>query len=207
MYGFSLFRSKSDDSSCMVCLLFRTVLLYDTVGNGSLISERLVEFDNEIILEVSRNTATVLGRITDDTVVCRINLYIRTLVESIYHYIRVFIFGESKAEHGSTFCRSQLGYNVVFCQIHFIIICLCSFALVSKPAGTFVFIEFRFVYHRHDGELSVVVYPRTGLVSLLESADLRSCVLIHPAVAHLTCLRAPEVHTPRTRDGRIRVTR
>mgnify|MGYP000575342911 CR=1 FL=1 len=92
-------------------------------------------------------------------------------------------------------------------QIHFIIICLCSFALVSKPAGTFVFIEFRFVYHRHDGELSVVVYPRTGLVSLLESADLRSCVLIHPAVAHLTCLRAPEVHTPRTRDGRIRVTR
>ena len=23
MYGFSLFRSKSDDSSCMVCLLFR----------------------------------------------------------------------------------------------------------------------------------------------------------------------------------------
>ena len=54
-------------------------------------------------------------------------------------------------------------------KIHFIIICLCSFALVGKPAGTFVFIEFRFVYHRHDGELSVVVYPRTRLVSLLDA--------------------------------------
>ena len=205
MYDFPFLCSEADDSSCMIRLLFRAVLFYDTIGNGSLIRERFVEFDHEIILEVSRNTTAVLGRVTDNTVVSRINLDIRTLVESIHHYVGMFIFRESKAEHGSPFCRSQLGHDIVFCQIHLIIIGFCRFTLVRKPACTLVFVEFRLIHHRHDRELAIVVYPRTGLVRLLESADFRCRILIHPAVAHLSSLRAPEVHTPRTCDSRIRI--
>ena len=94
----------------------------------------------------------------------------------------------------------------MLCEINLIIISLSYLSLVREPAGTLVLIELRRAYDRHDRKLSVVVDPRARLVRLLESTNLIRRINILPTVTHLTGLRRPEVHAPRTCDSRIGVT-
>ena len=91
-------------------------------------------------------------------------------------------------------------------QINTIIIGFGHFGLVWEPTGTFIFIKYRFAGDGHDGKLSVVVNPWTGLMCLLESAKFVGCINISPSISHLTCLRHPEVHAPWQGDGRIGIT-
>ena len=115
MYSFSFSGAETDDSSCMVSLLFRAILVQDAVGYGSLISEGLIKFDDEIVLEISRHTSAISGRITDNAVVCLVDFHIRTFVECVNHDIRMFVFGESETEHHGTFSGTHFGHDVVFC--------------------------------------------------------------------------------------------
>ena len=190
----------------MICLLFSFIYRDTAVSHRSLVRKRLVKFYYKIVFEIIRHTTTILGRITNDTVICRINLHIRTLVKRINHYVRMLIFRESKTEQGSPFSRNQLCHYIMFCQIYLIIICLCFFTFMREPAGTFVFIKHRFSYHRHNGKLTVVINPRAGLMGLFKSSDFSSCIHILPSVSHFSGLRSPEVHTPRTCNSRIRIS-
>ena len=84
----------------------------------------------------------------------------------------------------------------MFSKIYLIIVWLGDFSLMREPALTLILIEHRTRGHRHDGECAVVVYPRTRLVSLLQSANLGRGVFVCPAVTVLAGLRSPEVHSP-----------
>lgn len=93
-------------------------------------------------------------------------------------------FRESEPEENSTFGRRHLRDNIVFGQIHLVVIRSCFFSFVSEPASPLFFVEFRFTHHRHNGELSVIVYPWAGLMSLFESTDFIGCIDILPSVSH-----------------------
>ena len=91
-------------------------------------------------------------------------------------------------------------------QIYLIIISLGDLPFVREPARTFILVEFRFTNHRHDRKLSVIIDPRTWLVGLFKTTDLVSRIYILPSISHLTSLRSPEIHTPRTSDRRIGIS-
>ena len=115
VYDFSFPGTEADDGSCMVGFLFRSVFVQDAIGYSRLVCERLVKFDDEIVLEVGRHASAVSGRITDNTVVCLVDFHVRTFVECVDYDIRMFVFGEGETEHDGAFGRSHFRYDVVFC--------------------------------------------------------------------------------------------
>ena len=197
---------EADDASHMVIFAFQLPGFYLAVGSGSLISERFVKDYNKVVLKVFGYSAVVLGGVTYNLVFFGNYLYVRAVVESIDHYIRFLVLGESKAEQCRTAGGRQFRHHIMVCQVHLVIVRFHHFRLVRKPTGAFVLVKHRLAGHRHDGELSVVVNPRAGLVGLLEATDLVGIISVCPSVAHGSCLCCPEVHPPRQGDGRIRVT-
>ena len=113
------------------------------------------------------------------------------------------VFGESEAEKDGTFRRNHFCHYIMFCKIYFIIVRSGSLAFMRKPTGTLFFIKHGLAYYRHDRKLPVIVNPRTGLVGLLESANLIGSIGVLPTVSHFSGLRSPEVHSPGTGDGGI----
>lgn len=57
--------------------------------------------------------------------------------------------------------------------------------------------------YRHYAEASVIVYPRTRLMCLLESAKHMRPVCILPSISFFAGLRGPEIHSPRQGYSRI----
>ena len=129
------------------------------------------------------------------------------MVEGVDEDVGRVCCGEGEAEKGRSLRRRYLCRHVVVGQIYLIIIGRGRFCLVGEPAGTTVFVEIHLANSRHDGKLAVVVDPRAGLVGLLETAQFVGRIGVCPAVAHLSCLRSPEVHTPRHSHSRIGITR
>ena len=198
--------SESDDRSGMVALNFcfvrENVVLFHAGSKG----KRFVELDDEIILEVLRHSAAVLGRITDDLVFFRNHLHIRAFVECVDNDISVLGFRIRETEHNGTLRRNEFRSNVVVCEIYLIIIRFGNLRLVREPAGTLVLVEYQSACDRHDGKLTVVVHPRAGLMCLFEAPDFVGIVGICPTVAHFTGLRCPEVHSPRQCRSRIGIS-
>ena len=79
------------------------------------------------------------------------------------------------------------------------------FGLVREPRGAPFFIENGLTRCGHDGELAVIVNPRTGLVCLFQSPYLVGLIAIGPSIAHLSRLRCPKVHAPGHGRGGIGV--
>ena len=206
MYDFSFSRLETDYRSDMVGSLFACAFFQGCIRKGRFVSERFVEFDDEIVLEVIGNAAAILGCIADDLVFFRDHLYVRSLIECVHYDVRMFVFGKSEAEHGGTVGRGQFGLHVVLGQIDFVIIRFGDFAFMREPAGAFILVELRSADNRHDGKLAVVVDPGARLVGLLETAYFVGRINVCPSVAHLSGLRRPEVHPPGTCNGRIGIT-
>ena len=206
MNNLALLRLETDDSADVIRLLLLCALLQSLIGEGSGIGERLVELDHEIVLEILGYTATVLRRIADDLTLFRQHLHVRTLIQSVDHDVGMLVLGEGKTEHCRTLGRCQLRHDVMLGEIYLIIIGFRYLSLVREPACPLVLIELRRAHDRHDRKLSVVVDPGAWLVCLLKATDLVRRIDILPTVTHLTGLRCPEVHTPRTCDRRIGVT-
>ena len=190
----------------MVSCLFGNVFLKIAIGYCCFVCERLVELDDKVILEVFGNSSAIAGGIADNLVFLRNHFDIRAFVESVHYDIRMFIFRKSEAEKDSAFRRGHFRHDVMFGEIYFIIIRSGDLPFVGKPACALFFVKLRFAYYGHDRELSVVVNPRTGLMRLLETANLVSGISVLPAVTHFSCLRSPEVHPPGTGNGRISIT-
>ena len=190
----------------MVFLCFRFTLADFTVADRCLISKGLIEHDNKVVLEILGNTSAVTGGITDDLIFFGNDLDIRTTVESIDNHIRLIRFGKSKTKHGGTFCRRDFRDHIMIGQINTVIIRFGHFRLMGKPAGTLILVEHHLTGYRHDGKLTVIVYPGTGLVCLLEPPYLVGIIGIGPAVSHLSGLRHPEIHTPRHCNRRIGIS-
>ena len=68
-------------------LLFFLILCQNAIGNRSLISERLVELNDKVVLEVIGHSTTVTGCIPDNLILFRNNFNIRSFVESIHYNI------------------------------------------------------------------------------------------------------------------------
>ena len=206
MYLFAFACLETDNGSGMVGSLFGNVLLQVAVGYRSFVSEGLVKFNDEVVLEVFGNSAAITGGITNNLIFFGNHFDIRTFVESIHHDIRMFVFGESETEKDGTFRRNHFCHYIMLCKIYFIVVRSGSLAFMSKPTGTFFLVKHRFAYYRHDRKLPVIVNPRTGLMGLLEAANLIGGIGVLPSVSHFSRLRSPEVHSPGTGDGRIRIT-
>ena len=83
MYHFTLAGFETDNSTGVSGFLLNLILGQDTIGYRRLVSKGLVELYHEIVLEVRGNTATVTGSVTDNTILLRKYLHIRTLVKGI----------------------------------------------------------------------------------------------------------------------------
>ena len=206
MYLFSTLSFKTYNGSCMVSCLFGCIFLNISIIYSGFIGERLIELNNKIVLEVFGNSSAIACTITDNFVFFWDNLNKRTFVKCIDCDIRMCVFRESEPEENSTFGRRHLRDNIVFGQIHLVVIRSCFFSFVSEPASPLFFVEFRFTHHRHNGELSVIVYPWAGLMSLFESTDFIGCIDILPSVSHFFFFFFPEIHSPRAGNGRVGVT-
>ena len=198
---------ESDDAACMLVIGFQFSRTDIAVADCCRKGKRLVEHQYKVVLKVLGHAAAILGGIADNLVLFRNHFQVRTSVQRIHHYIRVLTLGESEAEDGSTAGRCKLGGYVMVCQVYLIIIRFGYLRLVRKPTGTLIFIEYHLPADGHNGKLSVVINPRTGLVCLFEASYLVGIVRICPSVSHPSGLRHPEVHSPGQGDGRIRVSR
>ena len=203
---FAFLRLETDHGTYMTGSLFFRTFFQRVVGKRRFVGKRFIEFDNKVVLEVLGNTAAILGRVTDNFVFFRNDFDIRTVIQRVYHYVRMVVFREGETEQSGTVGRSQLRYHIVIGQIGFIIIRFHHFTLMGEPAGTFILVKFRSAHYGHNGKLSVIVDPRTWLVGLFESSYLVCGIYILPSVSHLSCLGSPEVHPPGTGNGGISVS-
>ena len=206
MNDFSFLCLETDHSSHMARSLFFRAFFQRIIGESGFVSERFIELDNEIVLEVLRNTTAILGRVADDLVFFRDDFDIRSIIQCIDNNVGMVVFRESETEQCCTVGRRQFGYHIMVSQIGFIIIRFSHLALMREPAGTFILIELRSTYHRHNRELSVIVDPRAWLMGLLETTNFICRIDILPSVSHLSGLWRPEIHTPGTRNSRIGIS-
>ena len=206
IYLFAFTGFKADQCAGMLIVGFQFIGIDVTIGNSCRISKRLVKLQYEVILEVCRNTAAVLGRITDNLVFRRDDFHKRTVVESIYNYIRVIVLRESEAECCRSFCRSNLGYYIMVGKVYFVIVRSSRFCFMREPAGTLILIENGFTGNRHDGELTVIIDPGAGLVGLFKTSDFIGIIGICPAIPHFSGLGNPKVHSPGKGDSGISVS-
>ncbi len=203
----ALVRAETYDCTGMVAL-HRLTFLHDlaVVQHRCGVGDRGIEHYLEIIAEIVGHAAAVLGGIAHNLVFRRNHLDVRAVVHGVDHHV-AFVVGECEAHCGCTVRRRHFGHHVMVGQVHAVIIWSGRLGLVREPGGTFVLIEDGGSGHRHDGELSVVVDPGTGLMRLLDAADLVGVVGVCPAVAHLAGLRRPEIHAPGHGRGGICVAR
>ena len=198
---------KTDDATSMIGTYLGSTGVNLSVLHGSSISKRLIELQYKIVLEIAWHTTTVLGGVAYDFLFSRNDFHKRAIVHGIDHHIGFLRFRESETEGSGTLGRSKFRRHIMVGKIDFIIIRSGSLGFMRKPTGTLVLVESHLSGDRHNGKLSVIVNPRTGLVCLLESANLVGIISISPSIPHSTGLWCPEIHTPRHCHSRISVAR
>ena len=151
---------------------------------------------HKIVLEVCWYTSAIFSCIAHDCTFVRHNCHGRTLVKGVYNKISFICLWIGEAHCSSSAGRTNLCSDVIVCQINLIIIRCSCLSFVRKPTGASFFIKDFLTDDGHDRELSVVVNPWTGLMCLLETANLVGSVGVSPSISHLSCLWSPEVHAP-----------
>ena len=206
MHLFATLTTKGDDGASVVGLHFLFATGQQVVAIGQMYSSKIaVEYHHKIVFKVIGHAATVFCGVAHDGAFVGHYLYIRTLVESIYDDVCRVGLWKSKAHQARTLGRSKLCRNVVIGQVHLIMIGFGRFCLVREPRGALFLVKDGFTRSGHEGELAVIVYPRTGLVRLFQSSYLVGLIGIGPAVAHFSCLGCPKVHAPGHCNGGIGV--
>jgi hypothetical protein len=165
----------------------------------------VVEFDDEVILEIGRHAAAVAGGVAHYFAFGGQQLHVRAFVQGINDHVGAVGARKGEAETGGPLGGRNFGGHVVVGQVHAVVVGAGLLGFVRKPAGALVFLEAQFPGDGHEGKLAVVVHPRRRLVRLLEAANLVGAVLVGPAVAHFAGLRHPEVHAPGQGNGRVGV--
>ena len=196
---------ESDDGTHMVSLLLAGRNQFSILHTDKCIKV-VIKLDDEVIAEIIRHSPTVAGRKSDYFPFSRNHLDITSLVEGINHHIGLISLREGESHQGSTLRRAQLCRYIIVCQIDTIIIRCSLLCLVREPAGTLRLIKDRLTHGRQERELTIIIDPRTWLMSLLQSFDLLSRISVLPSIAHISGLRHPEVHTPWHRYGWISIT-
>src|SRR5947208_1052886 len=81
-------------------------------------TERLVAIYDEVVHEIFDGPAAEAGGITNDLLLLRDDLHIRSAVECIYHHERALGSGKSKAELCRSFGWGDLCSYVCICVVH-----------------------------------------------------------------------------------------
>ena len=206
MHLFAAFAAESNDGPCMVGLQLLFVGGKQFLAIGQTRCGKIaVEHDNKIVLEVIWHAPTIPCGVAHNGAFVGQQLYARALVESIYDDVCRVGLWKSKAHQARTLGRSKLGRNVVVGQVHLIMIRFGRFGLVREPRGALFFVKDGLTCCGHEGELAVIVNPRTRLVCLFQSPYLVSLIAIRPPIAHFSRLGSPKVHAPRHGRGGIGV--
>ena len=98
MHDFTFTGTETNDGSRMVGFLLQVAFFQLFVCKSAFVSERFVELDNEVVLEILGHSTTVTGGVADYLVLFRNYFYVGTLVECVYYNVRVFVFGKGKTE-------------------------------------------------------------------------------------------------------------
>ena len=196
---------ESDDGTHMVSLLLAGRNQFSILHTDKCIKV-VIELDDKVIAEIIWYSPAVAGRKTDYFTFRRNHLDITSLVKGINHHIGLISLREGESHQGSTLRRAQLCRYIIVCQIDTIIIRCSLLCLVREPAGTLRLIKDRLTHGRQERELTIIIDPRTWLMSLLQSFDLLSRISVLPSIAHISGLRHPEVHTPWHCYGWISIT-
>ena len=167
----------------------------------------MIEDDDKIVAEVVRHASTVASGIAHHLALSRNHPDIAALVESIYHHMGAVGLREGEAHQCRTLRRTNLCRDIIVGEIDTIIIRCSLLSLMREPTSTFLLVEDWLAHGRHQGELTVIINPRTRLVRLLQTSYLASRISIYPPISHLARLWHPEVHTPRHGNGRISIAR
>ncbi len=179
---------------------------YLTIFHHAVQRKGFIEEHHEVVFEVFRNTAAVACGVADNGILPGDNFHCGALVEGIHQHDGAVCLREGKAENGSPFGGRDLGGDVIVGQIGTVVVGLRHLSLMGIPACPLLLRKLHPVGHRHDGKLTVVIHPGTGLVGLLEAIQLVVGIGILPSVPHLAGLGCPEIHPPGTCDGRVGVT-
>ena len=197
---------ETDNSTRMVARRAERGRVYRAVGDSGSVSEGFVEDQHEVVFKVIGHTTTIACGIANNHILRRNDLRMRPFIKSVKDYIGLIGLRKSETHGHGTLSGRKLGGHVVVGKIHFIIVRTRHLRLMREPRSALLLVEHGLARDRHHGELAVIVYPRTGLVGLLEAAYLVGPVNIGPSVAHLSRLRHPEIHSPRHGYGRISVS-
>ena len=160
---------------------------------------------NKIVLEIVGHTTIVICSETNK-LGCRQSLDGSLTTNGINNNCCLLGIRIGYAEHAGTLCWRHLNNNVVVGKIHLVVVRAGSLSLMREPAGTLILVENHVASDRHDRKTTVIVDPRTWLVSLLETPNLVGRIRVLPSVAISAGLRSPEIHTPWHSNGRISVT-
>src|SRR5690606_41797509 len=126
----------------------------------------LFRSDYKVVFKIFQLSSTIARRISNNHILFRDDFHLRATVKSVQYYKRTIGFGKRETKHGCSFGRRYLGGYVMVCQIHAVVIRFRYFRFMRKPAGSVLFITYRFTTYRHKRELSVVVHPRGWLMRL-----------------------------------------
>ena len=161
------------------------------------IRKRFVKLNDKEIAVVGSDAAAVACGISHNSVFLWKNLNPRSTVEGIDYHVRIISFRECETEICATVGRSDFRSDVIFRQIHFIIIGMSFLGLMREPARAVFVADFETSAHRHKRHLTEVVDPWARTMRLFEAADFIASVGVRPPVAVASGLRYPLVHSPR----------
>src|SRR5215217_7475008 len=118
----------------MVCFEFKRILCKLLAMECGRKCECLIKYKHKIVLEISRHASAVLGGIPNDLTFGRNDLYVRSFVESIQQHICTVCFRKCETELCCPFCGCNLCCHIIIGEVYFVIMWLCDFGFVGKPA-------------------------------------------------------------------------
>ena len=201
----ALARLEADDRADMIALARRRRGDQTLAVPGLADGEVVVEFGDEVIVEIVGHAAVVVADIAGDAALGLVDRDHRAAGIAVEDDVRVVALREGEAELRGAVGRRDLRCDVVIGEIDLVAVRPAVFRLVAVPGRAFVLLHLQRAGRRHQRERGIVVHPRTGLVRLLDAVDLVRVVGVAPAAVGLAGDRRPEVHAPRHRHRGIGV--
>ena len=141
---------ESHDTTGMLASYLQFPTMKDAIANGSCIGKGLVENEHKVVLKIIGHTSMIEGCVSDDLILFRDDLHIRTTMIGVKHEIRMIVLGISYPEDGRPTGRSHFRNHIIVGEIYFVVIRRGHFCLMGEPTLTLILVEDRRTRLRHQ---------------------------------------------------------